>query len=127
MHMQIQCPRLLPSAQKRKFCLGMITVRQTTKINMHKHAVYTQCTLTSVKITFGIRKCVWCLVSNHKHYAFVCTLYVIMVCGIIVKNLNSSAWERGLDRSFKYPISVDETCIHIHILCVHECSSNIDM
>ena len=64
----------------------MIIVQQTTKIYMHKHAVYMQCTLISVRITFGIRKCVWCLVSNHEHYTFVCTLYVIMDCQMVMKN-----------------------------------------
>ena len=118
MHMQIQCPRLPPSAQKRKFCLGMITVRQTTKINMHKHAVYTQCTLTSVKITFGIRKCVWCLVSNHEHYTFC--MYI--VCHNSLWNHREKIKLKCLGTRLRQIIQISDICWwnlypHPHIVC----------
>ena len=53
---------------------------QTTKINMHSMHVYIQCTLISVRITFGIRKFVWCLVSNHDNYTFL--MYIVCHNGL---------------------------------------------
>ena len=88
---QIKVPKTATLCPNRKNILPwvwmMIIVPQSTKINIH---VYIQCTVISVRMTFGI-KCMWCLVPNHEHYTFLCTLYVIMLNDH--EKLNSSAWE----------------------------------